>query len=300
MDLRQLECFLTVAETLHFGRAAETLHMGQSSVSEAVKALERTLGGPLFERSSRRVALTPLGETLKLGAGPAVIMIKGALDDCKRQAAGKPRHLRIGFLGGGFYELYRPLVSEFKAAHPYVELEFIELTYVTHYAAVADGSVDAAFCRLPLGADGLRHGPIVLRDQRMLCVAHDHPFATAALLDPEVLADERLVRMVPGSVNQEWQDYHFPRHTPKGRPIGDGPVVRTIREGIAAVNTRQGLLMLTKRAASYYATPEIAFVEIDLPAMPSALVRRADDNRQILQELDALLLRIAERHGVAA
>ncbi|NMK49859.1 LysR family transcriptional regulator [Achromobacter sp. Bel] len=300
MDLRQLECFLTVAETLHFGRAAETLHMGQSSVSEAVKALERTLGGPLFERSSRRVALTPLGETLKLGAGPAVIMIKGALDDCKRQAAGKPRHLRIGFLGGGFYELYRPLVSEFKAAHPYVELEFIELTYVTHYAAVADGSVDAAFCRLPLGADGLRHGPIVLRDQRMLCVAHDHPFASAALLDPEVLADERLVRMVPGSVNQEWQDYHFPRHTPKGRPIGDGPVVRTIREGIAAVNTRQGLLMLTKRAASYYATPEIAFVEIDLPAMPSALVRRADDNRLILQELDTLLLRIAERHGVAA
>lgn len=300
MDLRQLECFLTVAETLHFGRAAETLHMGQSSVSEAVKALERTLGGPLFERSSRRVALTPLGETLKLGAGPAVIMIKGALDDCKRQAAGKPRHLRIGFLGGGFYELYRPLVSEFKAAHPYVELEFIELTYVTHYAAVADGSVDAAFCRLPLGADGLRHGPIVLRDQRMLCVAHDHPFASASLLDPEVLADERLVRMVPGSVNQEWQDYHFPRHTPKGRPIGDGPVVRTIREGIAAVNTRQGLLMLTKRAASYYATPEIAFVEIDLPAMPSALVRRADDNRLILQELDTLLLRIAERHGVAA
>ena len=48
-------------------------------------------------------------------------------------------------------------------------------------------------------------------------------------------------------------------------------MIRTIREGIAAVNTREGLLMLTKRAASYYATPEIAFVEIDLPAMPSAL-----------------------------
>ncbi len=120
------------------------------------------------------------------------------------------------------------------------------------------------------------------------------------LLDPELLAEERLVRMVPGSVNQEWQDYHFPRHTPKGKPIGDGPVVRTIREGIAAVNTRVGLLMLTKRAASYYATPEIAFVEIDLPAMPSALVRRVDDHRPILQDLEALLLRIAERHGVAA
>lgn len=158
MDLRQFDCFLAVAETLHFGRAADALHMSQSSVSEAIKALERTLGGPLFERSSRRVALTPLGETLKRGAGPAVILLKSAIDDCRRQASGKPRHLRIGFLGGGFYELYRPLVSEFKAAHPSVELEFVELTYVTHYAAVADGSVDVAFCRLPLGADGLCHG----------------------------------------------------------------------------------------------------------------------------------------------
>ena len=108
MDLRQFDCFLMVADTSDFCRAAEALHMSQSSVSEAVKALERTLGGPLFERSSRRVALTPLGVTLKRGAGPAVIMLKSAIDDCKRQASGKPRHLRIGFLGGGFYELYRP------------------------------------------------------------------------------------------------------------------------------------------------------------------------------------------------
>lgn len=299
MDLRQLDCFLAVASELHFGRAAEKLYMSQSSVSEAVKALERALGAPLFDRTSRRVALTPLGETLRQGAAPAVIMLKAALDDCRRQASGKQRRLSIGFLGGGFYELYRPLVAEFTAAHPGVELDFTELTYVTHYAAVADGSVDVAFCRLPLGADGLCHGPIVLRDQRMLCVPHDHPFAAAHLLDPELLARERLVRMVPGSVNQEWQDYHFPRHTPRGKPIGDGPIVRTVREGIEAVNARQGLLMLTKRAASYYATPQIAFVEIDLPAMPSALVRRIDDHRPILQELDALLLRIAMRYGVA-
>ena len=75
-------------------------------------------------------------------------------------------------------------------------------------------------------------------------------------------------------------------------------MIRTIREGIAAVNTREGLLMLTKRAASYYATPEIAFVEIDLPAMPSALVRRVDDHRPIIQELDALAAhRRAPRRG---
>jgi len=299
MDLRQLECFLAVARELHFGRAAESLYMSQSSVSEAIKTLERTLGGQLFDRTSRRVALTPLGEALRHGAAPAVIQLKASIEACKRQAAGKARQLKIGFLGGGFYELHQPLVTEFTAAHPEIELEFVELTYVTHFAAVSDGSVDAAFCRLPLGVDGLLHGPVIMRDQRMLCVPRDHPFASAGLLDPELLSQERLVRMVPGSVNQEWQDYHFPRHTPQGKPIGEGPVIRTIREAISAVCTKQGLLMMTKRAASYYATPQIAFVEIDLPAMPSALVRRVDDHRPILQEMDDLLLRIACRYGIA-
>ncbi|QOT78043.1 LysR family transcriptional regulator [Cupriavidus basilensis] len=299
MDLKQLECFLAVARELHFGRAAEKLNVSQSSVSEAVKALEHALGGLLFDRTSRRVALTPLGETLRKGAAPALIQLKASIEDCKQQAAGKPRLLKIGFLGGGFYELHQPFVTEAKAAHPEIELEFVELTYVTHFAAVSDGTVDAAFCRLPLGADGLRHGPVIMRDQRLLCVPQDHPLATTGLVDPELLAQERLVRMVPGSVNQEWQDYHFPRHTPQGKPIGEGPVIRTIREAIAAVGTRQALLMLTKRAASYYATPQIAFVEIDLPAMPSALVWRADDRRPILQELDALLLRIGRRYGIA-
>lgn len=81
----------------------------------------------------------------------------------------------------------------------------------------------------------------------MLCMPQDHPFASARLLDPELLAQERLVRLVPCSISQEWQDYHFPRHTPQGKPIGDGPLVRTIREALAAVVARQGLVMLIKR-----------------------------------------------------
>ena len=122
MDLRQFDCFLAVAETLHFGRAADALHMSQSSVSGSHQGAGADAGRPAVRTQQPPGGLTPLGETLKRGAGPAVILLKSAIDDCRRQASGKPRHLRIGFLGGGFYELYRPLVSEFKAAHPSVEL----------------------------------------------------------------------------------------------------------------------------------------------------------------------------------
>ena len=297
MDLRQLECFLAVAQELHFGRAAEKLSMSQSTVSETIKALERTLGAPVFDRTSRRVSLTRLGENLRRGSEPAVIALRAVYNDCRRQAAGKMRQLRIGFLGGGFYELHSPLVAEFAERHRDVELEFVELSYFNHFSAIADGSVDAGFCRLPLGNDCLINGPVVMRDQRMLCVPEGHAFTQYALLDPERLSEETLVRVTPGSVSEELDHFHFPRHTPQGKPIAQGTVVRTIREAIAAVASKQGLVMLTKRAGNYYATPGISFVEIDLPPTPSALVWRKNDIRPIIQDLNATLVRIAKRYG---
>ncbi len=63
-SLRPLRCFLAVAETLHFGRAAEQLVLPQSTVSEQVRKLETALGGELFVRTSRSVALSPLGLVL--------------------------------------------------------------------------------------------------------------------------------------------------------------------------------------------------------------------------------------------
>ena len=57
--------------------------------------------------------------------------------------------------------------------------------------------------------------------------------------------------------------------------------------------------MITKRAVGYYQTPNVQFVDIDLPSMPSALVRRSNDRRPILAKVDALLYKIAQRAGTA-
>ncbi|WP_186111021.1 LysR family transcriptional regulator [Burkholderia gladioli] len=296
MDFRHLECFFVLAQELHFGRAAERLHMGQSSVSESIRALEKTVGAPLFDRTSRRVALTPLGQALREGAEAAYMSLKTTLADCRRTAAGEARKLRFGFLGGGLYELHRPLVAEFGSCFPGIELEFVELSFLDHFLAVARGEVDVAICRLPLGAPGLMHGPVLMEDRRMLCVPNDHPLARRERVSGEALAGEPLVRMVPGVASEEWLDFHLPRFTPRGAPIGDGPVIRTLREAMAAVAAHQGLMMLTRRAACYYATPGISFADIDLPPIASALVWRRDDHRPLIGELNALLLRLARTY----
>src|SRR5512132_1935602 len=95
--MAQAEAFLAVAEELHFGRAAERLHVSQPRVSRVIAALEREVGGVLFERTSRRVRLTPLGSRLRAGWQLGFAQIRAALDDARAAARQPAGVLRIGF-----------------------------------------------------------------------------------------------------------------------------------------------------------------------------------------------------------
>src|SRR6478735_8828221 len=99
MDLRQLEVFLEVKEQLHFGRAAERLYLAQPTVSETVRRLERELGGRLFERSTRRVRLTPLGEAFAPLAREAYDAVVDAYDAGRAFAHDEASRFTVGHTG---------------------------------------------------------------------------------------------------------------------------------------------------------------------------------------------------------
>jgi LysR family transcriptional regulator, benzoate and cis,cis-muconate-responsive activator of ben and cat genes len=285
VDLRQIDCFLAVATDLHFGKAAERLSLAQSSVSEAIRSLEHEVGGRLFVRTSRRVQLTELGAKLRLGVEPAALVLRATLEDCRKTALGKSNRVRIGFLGGGLYELTLPFVRQLKAKFN-LDVDWVELTLLDQFEAVATGKVDAAFCRLPLSHDGLVQGSILFEDKRKLIVPIDHRLADRTLIDPEELALETLPTLPDDHQLGAWAAIHFPDHTPSGRPIARGPVVTTVRECLAVVESGEGVVIFGGRAERYYSNPGIRYIEIDLPPVGTALVRRRADRRRVMADLE--------------
>jgi DNA-binding transcriptional LysR family regulator len=110
---------LTVAEELHFGRVAERLQINRSRVSQVINVLEARIGGRLFERTSRRVRLTPIGEQLQNEVSGPYRQLQDVLVHVRDAATGVAGTLRIGMystLSGGPH--ITEIVRTFETRHP--------------------------------------------------------------------------------------------------------------------------------------------------------------------------------------
>ena len=97
-DLNQLRCFVTVAEELHFGRAAARLNMTQPPLSRQIQVLEHIIDATLLERTSRSVRLTPAGRSFLPEARRILKLAETASQVARRIALGKSGSLKIGYI----------------------------------------------------------------------------------------------------------------------------------------------------------------------------------------------------------
>jgi DNA-binding transcriptional LysR family regulator len=285
VELRQIDCFLAVATDLHFGKAAKRLSLAQSSISEAIHSLEKEVGGQLFVRTSRRVQLTPLGEKFRRGVEPAALVLRATLEDCKKTALGQANRLRIGFLGGGLYEHTLPFVGHLRRKF-HIDVDWVELSLLDQFAAVALGHVDAAFCRLPLSHDGLVQCTVMFKEKKKLVMPANHRLSDRDFIDPEELALETLPTLPDNHQLGAWAAIHFPDHTPSGRLIARGPIVTTVRECLAVVESGKAVVVVGERLEHYYSNPAIRYIEIGVPPVETALVRRRADRRRVILDLE--------------
>ena len=123
MEFRQVTAFLAVAEELHFGRAAERLRIAQPALSQMIRALEADLDVDLFERTTRRVRLTPAGEALLEPAAAIGTQVDGARRIARAAQQGLAGRVRIGFGGTSGYSILSRLAREVGERHPGISLD---------------------------------------------------------------------------------------------------------------------------------------------------------------------------------
>jgi DNA-binding transcriptional LysR family regulator len=150
LELRQLRYFVTVAEELHFGRAATRLHMTQPPLSQTIAALEEQLGAPLFLRSRRQVALTPAGSALLPEARRMLAQAAELPALVRRAAAGEAGRLSLAFITSADYSVLPPFLTRYRAAYPQVQIVLQEATSDLQVEELLRGRVDAGFLIPPL------------------------------------------------------------------------------------------------------------------------------------------------------
>jgi DNA-binding transcriptional LysR family regulator len=150
LELRQLRYFVTVAEELHFGRAAARLHMTQPPLSQAIAALEELLGAPLFVRNRRTVELAPAGSALLPEARRMLLEADGLPELARRAAAGEAGRLALAFVTSCDYNVLPAFLRRYSERYPAVHLNLIEATSDVQAEELLRGRIDAGLLIPPL------------------------------------------------------------------------------------------------------------------------------------------------------
>ncbi len=215
MDLSQLEVFLTVAREGRFSRAAEKLRRTQSAVSQTIRKLERELGEPLLDRSSRAGLLTDAGRVLQEYA-ERLLNLRGDA----QQALMELRHLHQGKLAiaaNEFTALYLlPVLGEFRRLHPMVRIMVqrslgsqIPADVLQHNSELGVLSYDPE--------DRQLHSIVVYLDELIFVVPPQHPLAAECQVSIRQLGAESFVAHIVSSpyrdkVIQAFKKYKTPLH----------------------------------------------------------------------------------------
>jgi DNA-binding transcriptional LysR family regulator len=177
MELRQIRSFLSVAETLHFGRSAELIHLSQPALSLQIRALEEEVGARLFERNRRKTTLTAAGLAFRDDAAAALSQLEQAIRRAKLAANGKLGLLRIGFISTAGREMVPAIVRQFRELNSEVELSLRNIVTAEQVRMLETGALDIGFLRVPIGEHPVLDVVTVHREPFVLVVPSSHKLA---------------------------------------------------------------------------------------------------------------------------
>ena len=197
LTIRQMEYFETLAETLHFGRAASLAGISQPALSAQIAEMEERLGRRLFERGGRTVRLTGEAQALKSRIERVLAEIRDIEAAARRGRAPMEGRFRLGVIPTVAPYLLPRLLPLLKARFPALALELREAVTATLIDETVAGRLDGMIAALPLDHAAIIAEPL-FRDRFFLAVPADDPGFVAPPVAPESPALERLMLLEDG------------------------------------------------------------------------------------------------------
>jgi DNA-binding transcriptional LysR family regulator len=293
MELRQLRYAVTLADELHFGRAAAREHVAQSAFSQQIQRLERDLRVRLFDRSTHHVRLTDAGRVFVEEAARILAALDGAVETTRRRAStGKPPRLRFGCAGYmQWWPQIRALHVAFATDRPDVEVQTSFATVPDLLDALVEDRLDAVVVNGQVVQESLVGAAVVDMPVEVMLPA-GHPLASHREIDVQQLAGERLI-LWPREVNPVVYDdmlRFFDRHEVTVEVV---EVTQMHQAWLGAVAAGEGFsLIAAANRLGHDGVVRRPFRGEEGPALDIRLVWRRDDPSPEVVDLVEALRRV--------
>lgn len=293
----QLRAFVALCDHQHFGEAATALGVSQPSLSQAITALERRVNGELVERTTRRVLVTPLGETLLPFAREAVLAADAFSEAVENQGAALSGAMRLGIIPTIAPYLAPVLLDGLPATLPSLKPELRELVTGDVIDMLTQGQLDAAI--VSVDGEQPRTTAIPMFDEPLvLVVPATHPWAEREDVAPNELDGQKLLLLDEGNCLRDQALQLCHRHSerpPAAVATTLATVVRMVAHGVGMTVVPEGALSLMGTESGYAV---IRFKE-PAPVRRLGLVYRSSSSRTAdFAQLAEVITHLAQDAGM--
>jgi LysR family carnitine catabolism transcriptional activator len=198
LSSRQLRAFVALAQERHFTKAAERCHTTQPAFSALIRTLEDAAGTRLFDRSTRRVELTPEGKLFNESALRLLNDLDSVMEDIHDHVAKRKGRVAVAALPSLAAGWLPGIYAQFLARFPGVELQLHDALLEPCLDLVRGGSVDIAVAAKGRDMAGLAAEPLC-EDYFHLVCRNDHPLAQRAAVHLRELKGSAIIQLGKGS-----------------------------------------------------------------------------------------------------
>lgn len=285
MELTHLRYFITVAEELHFGRAARKLHIAQPPLSQQIMRLEEELEVKLFNRTSRRVELTSAGKLFLTEAKAIIERADYASGKMRDIAAGSSGSLSLGFNESAINTFLPETIRNFREKHPEIKLILHELETAAQLEALQSAQIDLGVMR-PFGHDLTQFSTqLLFQEHYVAAVPNNHKFIKDERHEIRLdeLSSEKFI-MFPREIHPSLYDHIVKCCEAVGFTPRIAQNAITKQTTLALIEAGLGIALVPE-SAKHHAADGISFIKLksSLPPVNIMAVWRLTENSVIIR-----------------